>query len=109
MAVSDLTRPQRAAPAIDDSHDAGKQGRSNHGAAFTRQMDKVDRVVAQRNIVIINDHINRPGAQPTRHLGDVGCTLLPRSEEAQIVSTGLQDRDLVPSGTPVPPENYIRE
>src|SRR5438034_427721 len=50
--------------------------------------------IAQRDLLIVHDHLNRASAQPALHFRKVGSTLLSGAEEAQIVAARLQDRDV---------------
>src|SRR5436190_1666435 len=89
-----LARQHVTAPAIKEGHDSWKQGGGDHGVAVVRQMDKVKGAIAQRDLLIVHDHLNRASAQPALHLRKVGSTLLSGAEEAQIVAARLQDRDV---------------
>ena len=86
-------------PTIEDCHDSRKHGSGDHGVAFARQMDKVDGVIAQRDLLVVHDYFNRASAQPAFHFRNVGSTLLLGAEETQIVSARLQDCESVPFGT----------
>jgi hypothetical protein len=53
--------------AIEDFHDARKQGGGDHGVAFLREMDEVQGAIVQRDKFIVHDHCRqwRPRAGPT--------------------------------------------
>src|SRR5215471_20921539 len=74
------------APAIEDFHDARKQGGGNHGVTFVREMDEVQGSVAQRDEFIVHNHINRASLQPPLHLRNVCRAPLRRDEETLIVA-----------------------
>jgi hypothetical protein len=82
------------APAIKNGHDSWKQDGGDHGMAFARQMDKVDGIITQRDLVIVDDHLNPASPQPSLHLRNVGGPLLLGAEETPIVAARLQDRDV---------------
>ena len=44
------------APTIEDFHDARKQGGSNDGVTFVREMHKVKGTIAQRHLLIVHNH-----------------------------------------------------
>src|SRR5712691_9662133 len=82
------------APAIEDFHDARKQGGSDHGVAFVREMDEVKGAIVQRDEFIVHDHLNRARLQPALHLRNVCRAPLRRDEETLIVAARLQDHDV---------------
>ena len=75
------------------------QGGSDHGVAFARQMDKVGGVIAQRDLVIVDDHFNPASPQPAFHFRNIGGPLLLGDEKTPIVAARLQDRDVGSLGT----------
>src|SRR5260370_5658705 len=64
------------APRFKDCHDTRKQGGGDHGVAFARQMDKVDGLIAQRDLVIVDDDFNPAHPQPALHFRNIGSPLL---------------------------------
>jgi ketosteroid isomerase-like protein len=49
-------------PAIEEGEDSRKQAGGNHGMAFARPMDKVDGVISERDVLVVQDHLDGIGS-----------------------------------------------
>jgi len=70
-------------------------------------MDEVERIVAERNFLIINNDFDGTFAQLTLHSGDVGGTLLCSSKETPVIGARLQNHEAGPVGNiPIKPTEH---
>jgi hypothetical protein len=53
--------------------------------AFARPMNKVEGIIAQRNLLVVDNHFDGTSPKPARHFRNVSSALLHGAEETQIV------------------------